>query len=42
MEDFTFDDFVALLGADCVADPADVLEAWEAFCVDRAREVDHG
>jgi hypothetical protein len=31
MEDFTFDDFVAVLGALDVSDPADVLEAWEDF-----------
>jgi NAD/NADP transhydrogenase beta subunit len=31
MEDFTFDDFVDVLGALDVSDPADVLEAWEDF-----------
>ena len=31
MEDFTFDDFVGVLGALDVSDPADVLEAWEDF-----------
>ena len=38
MEDFTFEDFVALLGADCVADPADALEAWEAFQAEVSKE----
>lgn len=42
MEDFTFEDFVALLGGDCVADPAEVLEAWEDFCEVRAMEADNG
>ena len=38
MDDFTFEDFVALLGADCVADPADALEAWEAFQAEVSKE----
>lgn len=46
MEDFTFDDFVDVLGALDVSDPADVLEAWEDFWVDvvhrRRRQVEAG
>ena len=33
--EFTFDDFVAVLGHSNTGDPADVLEAWERFCATR-------
>lgn len=42
MEDFTFDDFVDVLGALDVSDPADVLEAWEDFQAGQVVEAANG
>lgn len=33
--EFTFDDFVAVVGHSNTGDPYEVLEAWERFCATR-------
>lgn len=35
MEDFTFNDFVHVMGGSNTSDPSEVLEAWERFCAAR-------